>query len=436
MKKNIFDSMTKLPRSAQEIEEITVYEDTGIDSKMIENNVLSSLGLGTAKHKKKLLRKIIIAAAAAALAVGIFTVPVVAENMYVLYGSVVGGDEYTADFVNVKDASIKIHDPNLQIDSLQVSANEGADNLIDIRLSKKNGGKFTSDSFSIIKDGNFSARLSNWEDPDKQNSHQLEMIIDDTDSENCTIDGLGYHAVYGVENGGKTLHILIAVNVSAHDGNGNDIFGKSLQGKKISIKSNNYLAASVDDVLGTFDEINNQNISQVYELRNNNSSVIPYDLFTNSYYYSDIIYTDNKFEVVKGRNKLFSLPFEIEFTMDCEPANNIIPVSDETLNQIFGSHPTDGKMTVSSAGFFLYAKNDTTANLPDDKQCYLTTKDGSKYYLIGNGCEYSEKNIVMNCTFGKFPNNEFSNNFDNKFYLIDPENISKIVLNDITVYEN
>lgn len=422
MKHNIFDNMTILPESVS-MDTASVCEETGIDFKKVKGNVFSELGLKKPKTKKRFIRKMIIAAAAALLGVSILSLPVVAENLYVLYGSVVGGDEYTADFVNVKNANIKMHDPNLQVESLQVSANEGADHLIDIRLTKKNGGTFTDNNFNIIKDGGFDAWLSDGENPAPDDSHQLEMIIQNTDH---SANGLGYNAVYGLENDGRILRILIDINA----------FGKSLQGKQIYIKSNSYLISSIDSVLGSFTEMNQQNVISACQLQQDNSEAISYDLFTNSFYYTDIMYTDDRFEVVKGRAKKVSLPFEIEFTMDCQSVNHNISVSDETLNQIFGNHPTEGKMTVSSAGFFLYAKNDTMAELPDNDLCYLLTKDGSKYYLIGNGSEYSEKNIVMNCTFGKFPNNQFSNNFDHKFYLIDPKNIDRIVINGITVYQN
>ena len=100
MKKNVFDNMTILPSSTNNLNENTVYEDTGIELGIIKKNVFSQIGIKR-NPKKKLLKKILIVAAAAALCTSMLAIPVVAENLYVLYSSVVGGDEYTADFTTL-----------------------------------------------------------------------------------------------------------------------------------------------------------------------------------------------------------------------------------------------------------------------------------------------------------------------------------------------
>jgi len=426
MKKNVFDNMTILPSSTNNLNENTVYEDTGIELGIIKKNVFSQIGIKR-NPKKKLLKKILIVAAAAALCTSMLAIPVVAENLYVLYSSVVGGDEYTADFTNVKNADIKIHDPNLQIDSIQVSANRGADNLIDIRLSKKNGDKFTDDNFNIVRRGNIGAWFS--DSSDTEHNRDLELIIENNDKNSGK--GLEYDALYGIENDGKILRILININLLS-----DNQLSDSLQGRKIRIKSNNYCVCSIDKVLGSFEDMTAENQEKASKLQEDSKEILPYDIFTNSYYYSDIMYADDKFDVVKGRGKTISLPFEIEFTMDCEPVNNFITLDNQLLEHIFGNHAKEGVMTVSSAGFYLYAKNDKVPDEINWKQSYIKLKNGDKYYLIANGCEYTDEYTLMKCSFGKFPDNELSNFYDKKLYLIDTENISEVVLSGVSVYKS
>ena len=68
------------------------------------------------------------------------------------------------------------------------------------------------------------------------------------------------------------------------------------------------------------------------------------------------------------------------------------------------------------------------------EKCYIITKSGEKYYLIANGCTYQEKSVMMDCKFGHIPEN-MGGIFDNKLYLVDPNNIKEIVINGIIVFE-
>lgn len=434
MDKNIFDNMTVLPGSAGDINEATVYENTGIDTASVKRRIFSSPEVGIKKKKHKPVRRLIIIAAAVILCISILSLPVVAENLYVLYGNIVGGDCYTGDFVNVKNADVKFRDPDLQLESLQVSSYEGTNDLIDIRLSKKSGKSFTDGTFNMIQRGDFSAWFSDGNDPASSMKHDLEMIVGNAVSDKYITDGLGYDALYGIENGGKTLRILISVNVTAHDVSGRDYFGKSMQGRNITIRSNSYHISSIDSVLGSYDEINDDNISEVYELENSNQSFIPYDVFTNSYNYTDVIYNDDKFEVVKLRGKSISLPFEISFTMDCDISGKAVDINDKTLTDVFGQKAENGKLCICPTGISLYAQTAGVSDLPNMKNWYLITKDGNKYYICADGCSYSDNFVFMNCNFKKFTNNSKSNYFDKKLYSIDPDNISAVILNDNIVY--
>lgn len=431
MKRNAFDNMTILPSSVNNINENTVYEDTGIDFDSAKKMVFSKIGSET-RPKKKILRMVHIAAAVMTL-LCVFSLPVVAENLYVLYGSIIGGDSYTGDFTNVKNAAVKFHDPDLKLESLKVSSYEGINDLIDIRISKKSGKKFADNTFNVIKNGNFSAWFSDEGDSEPDGNHQLEMIIDKSGDRGNKANGLGYSALYGTENEGRILHILISINITGFNENGNNIFGGSLQGKNISIKSYNYLMASVDSVLGSFEKINDESISKIRELENYGNEPVDYDIFTNSYYYHDVVYNNDKFDAVKGRIKYFSLPFEISFTMDCDISGKASDIDDAVLKKIFTYDTSNGKLSVSPSGISVYAKTSEMHELPDMKNWYILTKDGNKYYICAHGCSAAEKSIYMNCIYKKFPNNSNSNYYDKTLYLIDPENISEIVLNGITV---
>ena len=431
MDKNIFDDMTVLPATDTVIDEASVAENTKADVDAVLSRVYSSIGK---KKKRRPVRRLIAAAAAAVILICIFSLPVVAENLYVLYGSIVGGDCYTGDFTNVKDAEVKFYDPDLKLESLQVSSYEGTSDFIDIRLSKKSGGAFTDNTFNIIQRGDFSAWFSNKSDPAAGTKHDLEMIVGASGDDKLVTDGMGYDALYGTENEGKTLRILIRVNVTAHDSSGKDVYGKSLTGKKIIVRSNSYVASGIDSVIAGYEEINDGIISELHTLEENNRSVIPYDIFTNSYYYTGVIYNNDRFELVKARSKTFSLPFEVSFTMDCDISGKAYDIGDDTLTGIFGQKAENGRLYICPAGIALYAGTQGVSDLPDMTNWFVSTKDGKKYYICADGCSYSGDFVFMNCNFKLFPNNSLSNNFDKKLYSVDPENISRVVINGITVY--
>lgn len=431
MKNNVFDNMTKLPVSVRNIDYADIGDNSIIDTDSIKNRVFSS---GEFKRKKiRPVRKFIMIAVAVIICICIFSLPVVAENLYVLYGSVIGGDSYTGDFENIKNADVSFHDPDLKLDSLKVSSYDGISGLIDIRVSKKSGKKFSDSTFNIIKNGNFSAWLSDENDPEPGGNHQLEMIIGN--SEDHRINGLGYNALYGLENDGRVIHIIISVNLLASDANGNDSFGKSLHGREITIKSYNYLMASVDSVLGSFDEINESNMTKINDLQNNVNTPLPYDIFTNSYYYSDVVYNNNSFDVVKGRGKLFSLPFEISFKLNNEVTEKSNIADDSIFDKVFNCHTKNGRFCVSPSGILLYAETDNQIELPDMSEWYIKTKDGSKYYICADSCSSSEGSVNMTCNYKKFPNNSKENFYDKKLYLIAPDNISEICLNGSVITE-
>ena len=183
-----------------------------------------------------------------------------------------------------------------------------------------------NDEFNVVKQGNVNARIESREDPDPEHSHDLELIVGKDNSSGIpdSLNGLGHKSFYGLEDDGKILRILIDIQP----------YGGSLQGRKISIRSYSYSLASVDNTLGTFDSMNNESLESALKLQNDNVPAFTYDLWTNSYYYSDIIYKDNIFDVVSGRIKTESLPFEITFTMDYGSKDSLIPVSSELLGTV------------------------------------------------------------------------------------------------------
>ena len=426
MSSNIFDKMTILPPSANSITEETLYTDTGVDSQKVINNVMNSIGTKKSNRKPKILKRVLIAAAVCVLVFGTVSLPIVAENLYILYGNIFGGDKYTANFESISNAEIKISDPNLQLASLSVSGNGDMDDLIDIRLSKKNGDKFTINEFNVVKQGNVNARIESREDPDPEHSHDLELIVGKDNSSGIpdSLNGLGHKSFYGLEDDGKILRILIDIQP----------YGGSLQGRKISIRSYSYPLASVDNTLGTFDSMNNESLESALKLQNDNVPAFTYDLWTNSYYYSDIIYKDNIFDVVSGRIKTESLPFEITFTMDYGSKDSLIPVSSELLTKAFVTKTENGNISVSPIGITLSAKTEETAALPDMNRCYIVTNTGEKYYLIASGCTYKNNSVMMSCKFGSIPE-DMGGMFDKKLYLIDPNNVKEIVINGIIVFD-
>ena len=186
--------------------------------------------------------------------------------------------------------------------------------------------------------------------------------------------------------------------------------------------------ASVDSVLGSFDEINESNMTKINDLQNNVNTPLPYDIFTNSYYYSDVVYNNNRFDVVKGRGKLFSLPFEISFKLNNEVTEKSNTADDSIFDKVFNCHTKNGRFCVSPSGILLYAETDNQIELPDMSEWYIKTKDGSKYYICADYCSSSEGSVNMTCNYKKFPNKSKENFYDKKLYLIAPDNISEICL--------
>lgn len=436
MSSNIFDKITILPSSANSITEETLYTDTGVDSQKVINNVMNSIGIKKTNKKPKILKRVLIAAAVCALVFGVVSLPIVAENLYILYGNIFGGDKYTADFESIGNADVKISDPNLQLASLNVSGNGGMDDLIDIRLSKKNGDRFTYSEFNVVKQGNVLARIENNEDPNFEQKHDLDVVIgkDRQDNASNSLNGLEWKALYGLEEDGKILRILIDLNAITDGSESGSSLEGSLQGRKISIRSYSYSLASVDNTLGTFDSMNDECLESALKLQNDNVPAFTYDLWTNSYYYSDIIYKNDSFDVVSGRIKTVSLPFEITFTMDYGNKDSRIPVSSELLTKAFVTKTENGQISVSPIGITLSAKTEETATRPDMNRCYIVTKTGEKYYLIASRCIYKESSVMMNCKFGSISEN-MGSMFDKKLYLIDPNNVKEIVINGIIVYD-
>ena len=426
MSSNIFDNMTILPSSIGNIMEETLYIDTGVDSQKVMNNVMNILRTNKHSRKPKFLKRILIAAAVCVLMISVVSIPIVAENLYILYGNIFGGDKYTADFESISNAQVKISDPNLQLDKLSVSGNGDMDDLIDIRLSKKNGDRFTYNEFNIVKRGNVTARIEDWDDPDVEHRHDLEVVIEKEKNTDIpdSLNGLGHKTFYGLEDDGKTLRILIDLQP----------YGDSLQGRKISIKSYSYPLASIENTLGKFDNMDHESFESAWMLQHETAPAFSYDFWTNSHYYSDIIYNDNSFDVVSGRIKTVSLPFEISFTMDNKNKGDSISVSSTLLTKAFHVETESGKLSVSPLGIILSAKTKEKIALPDMEKCYIITKNGEKYYLIANGCTYGENSVMMNCIFGSISEN-MGGLFDSKLYLIDPSNIKEIVINGINVFE-
>ena len=427
--------MTILPQSVNGISEDTVVEETGIDGSRVIQDVMNTVGKQKRTGRNKILRRALIAAAVCVLAVSIVSLPIVAEKLHILYGNIFGGDKYTADFESVSNADVKISDPNLKLDSVSVSGNGSMDDLIDIRLSKKNGDKFTYNEFGFVKRGNVMVRFEGQDDPDPVHKHDLEVVIgEDKNADTANKpSGLSYTAFYGLEDD-KTLQILIDISVYTHDADGKILSG-SLQGRRISIKSHSYPLASIDNTLGSFESMDELSYENVTKLQNENTPALTYDIRTNSYYYTDLIYQNESFDLVSGRIKNASLPFELSFVMECGNENNSIPVSDDIASAVFGTEAKDVQISFSPVGFTLSAKTSENAAAPDMKKCYVLTNTGEKYYLIANGCIYSQRSVRMNCKFGSIPDG-IGSMFDKKVYLLDPDNIKELVLNDIVVCES
>lgn len=429
MKKSFLDNVSALPNNVDVADESTLYENTGVDYCKIRNGVYESLNMTKAKTKKITLKKLFIAAAAAVLIVSMFSLPVIAEGVYMIYCSIVSGDSYALELTNASDSHINISDPNLQINSVKIGGDHSGANIIDIRVSKKDGKAFTDSRFSTVKPCRFNAYSTSMGDPDMENDHDIDVVIEDDRSE---INELGSKILYEAEDHGKTLRILIYLTATGKSGE------NAMMGKKISINSHSYTAASVEDTLKSYKDMSDENFQNALKLQSENGSFAAYDLFTNSYAYTDIVYVGDHFELVKGHIKTYSLPFEIEFTMDNDITLYTYELDDNTLYSLFGNKQSNGSMNISSFSFTINAVNDGSHNGEnlrfDPKSCYVKTKDGEKYYLVADGCGYQGEKTVVRCVYGLFPNNDKGNNYNSSVCVIDVENIEKIVFNDITVY--
>ncbi len=429
MKKSFLDNAAMLPINIDIADESTLYENTGVDYDKVRNKVCESLHMNKTKKNKLTLKKLFIVAAAAVLIVSVFSLPVIAESVYMVYCYVVSGDSYALELANARDAKISISDPNLQINSIKLGGENSGSNIIDIRVSKIDGSTFTDSYFNTVKPCRFNAYSTSTGNPDSDNVHDLEVKIEDVDSE---INGLGSKALYDVEEGGKILHILIYLTAEGKSGE------NALIGKKIKINSYSYTAASVEETLKTYKDMSDANFQSAIKLKAENESLVSYDIFTNSNAYTDLIYVGDEFELVKGHVKTYSLPFEIEFTMDNDISLCKYNLDNNTLYDLFGNEQTDGVMNISIFSFSINAVNDGKHYGEkirfDPESCYVKTKDGNKYYLVADGCSYQGKQTLIRCEYGIFPNNSKWNNYNSSVCVIDVQNIEKIVFNGITVY--
>ena len=120
MKKSFLDNAAMLPINIDIADESTLYENTGVDYDKVRNKVCESLHMNKTKKNKLTLKKLFIVAAAAVLIVSVFSLPVIAESVYMVYCSIVSGDSFALTLANARDAKISISDPNLQINSIKL----------------------------------------------------------------------------------------------------------------------------------------------------------------------------------------------------------------------------------------------------------------------------------------------------------------------------
>ena len=89
MKKSFLDNAAMLPINIDIADESTLYENTGVDYDKVRNKVCESLHMNKTKKNKLTLKKLFIVAAAAVLIVSVFSLPVIAESVYMVYCYVV-----------------------------------------------------------------------------------------------------------------------------------------------------------------------------------------------------------------------------------------------------------------------------------------------------------------------------------------------------------
>ena len=211
MKRTIFDNASDIPYY---VDDNSIYEKTGVDFERIKKGVHKKLSIKNTGTRLFSVKKLFLVAAVVIFVIGVFSLPVVAENMYGVYCSVVGGDEYAMELTNAKDTRVSVGDPNLRIDSVKICGDDNISNLIEITLSQKNGRAFIDREFSDIKPGSFDAYIDS-EGAPFEAERDLELIIDDGISENGDkINALGYKALYGTEDNGKRLRILINIRIN------------------------------------------------------------------------------------------------------------------------------------------------------------------------------------------------------------------------------
>lgn len=423
MKRSVFDNVVDIPYF---IDEKSIYENIGVDNERIINGVHNSISKDR-KRKAVLFRRSFIAAAAAVMMILIFSIPVSAENIYGLYCRVFGGDGYTLELPSVSDMKVSLGDPLLMINSLNVGSDESGTTIIDIRISKKNGADFRNGSFSRLTDQSVSAYSASTGDPNTEKSSNIEAVITDDDD---TITSIGAKAKYELSEDGKTLGIVLFINAEGND-------GKLLNDKKIRIISHSYLAMSIDKVIATYDDLSDKNFKDMMKLKSENEKY-NYDIFTNSYSCTDIIYNGKAFDLAQCRIKSIALPFELSFIAkeNVKVCDKLI--SDDKLYDIFGNKQTNGRLRITPFSVSLTAENDGTHNgeklLYDSDNSYIITDDGKRYYLAANGCYYDDKNTVVRCIYGLYPNNSNENYYIDNILISDISAVKEIVFNGERIY--
>lgn len=445
MNRNIFDNLTNPPESVYTVGEELIQNNGTADTQRIIYKVLKKMDEEDEKSykRKRLAKRISIIAAATLISVFIFSLPVVAENLYAVYGNL-AGYTYATEFENAKDMNIKVSDPNLNIDSVKVGGDEGGANLIEITLSKKNGGRFVDNTFSMVKEAPLCYEI-NGEKMGYVSECQMSIRYDTGQSE--IYDCMKGESYYSIEDNGRVMKILLFIRHNRFNEEYNVLYDRNLNGARIKIESYRFYTASVDRVIESSYSMN----QEIHEEWNQISGRIDqerypffYDIMTNSFYYTDIIYTGERWELVEGRSKKNNLPFEIEFTLDSSSESKRADIEDNILKKLFGEYESNGEMLISPYGMYIYAKNNdpdiVEGNIHErviEETSYVKMKGGDIYYLCGSKANGNSscRDTLISLSYSK---NHYYNSYSNDktVYVIDINNIDEVFINGVKVYQN
>lgn len=445
MKRNtmqyLFDNMDTIPESLENIDESTVYTQTGICYDHIEKAVRTKLGFR--KSKKTFRKKLIITLVAAALTGSAVSSTAIAENYSLVFGNFFGGYSYAATISNAEDVQVHVKDSNLNVKVAGLTGDERSV-FIELNITKKDGSPFVDSQYHIAKRGTLGYERLNSKNTPAVNG-DVKIVLNQ-DDEPDSFSGIGYDVWYSLENDNKTVKMCVLLEDVSEYPKGNSLEKSTWNNRTLQIQSTRFLAGKADKVLASFDNMDKDAVIRQSQLVRQDSSLLSYHLLNNTFTNTDVFYNGKTFDVYQGTFKAVNIPFDISLKLNYQVDSKKISIDDKTASAVFGIPQTDCQLWMSATRLSVYAKNDRShqgeAVRFDREKTMVIMDDGSKYYLSARNIYDSSGITTMRLRYTLFPSEgsdaqgnvlNYNNNYVND-QMIDYNKVAEIIINGMTVY--